>query len=115
MPRKPAAASTDASAEPRRSSRIKDQPKPEPAPKKATKLRSKKTEKEKQEGEKAEEKEDKPKPARGRKRKAAEELNGVQADAETEGAEGEEPAAKKVYLATSMYADNQRLMSSYVG
>lgn len=102
MPRKATAAYTDAPAEPRRSSRIKEQPKPEAAPKKATKPRAKRTDKEKQEVEKAEdkEKEDKPKPTKGRKRKAAEEPNGVQADAEAEakGAEGEEPAAKKACL-----------------
>ena len=106
MPRKAAAAYTDAPAEPRRSSRIKEQPKPEPAPKKATKPRAKRTDKEKQEAEKAEdkEKEDKPKPAKGRKRKAADEPNGVQAEAgaEAKGADDEEPAAKKVYIAKSV-------------
>lgn len=91
MPRK-AAASTEESGEtaaPRRSSRIKDQPKAEPAPKKApAKPRAKKADKE------AAPKEDKPKSAKGTKRKAE--------DAAEGGAEGEEaPASKKVRFFSS--------------
>ena len=86
MPRK-AAPSTETAAEPRRSARIKDQPKPEPAPKKApAKPRSKKVKEPAAEGE------EKPKSTKGRKRTATEK------DAE-DGApavNGEEPPAKKV-------------------
>ena len=101
MPRK-AAAVTNADGtvpEPRRSSRIKDQPKAEPAPKKApAKPRVKKAaaadkEKEKAEGGDAAAKDaEKPKPARGRKRRADEEVNG----AEGSGDASDAPAAKKV-------------------
>lgn len=99
MPRKAAAATNaDGSVpEPRRSTRIKDQPKAEPAPKKASaKPRAKKAapadkEKEKAEGDAAKDAE-KPKAARGRKRKADEEVNG----AEGSGEASEAPAAKKV-------------------
>jgi hypothetical protein len=67
MPRK-AAAPVDESveaSEPRRSSRIKDQPKPEPVEKKPTKPRAKKADKEvKEDGA------EKPKSSRGKKRKA---------------------------------------------
>ena len=73
MPRK-AAATTDSAGEPRRSARIKDQPKPEPAPKKApAKPRSKKPKADVAEdaADKAP-KEDKPKSARGKKRTADE-------------------------------------------
>ena|SRR5688572_12614958 len=91
MPRKAAVAAASASdeptAEPRRSSRIKDQPVKEAPPKKApAKPRAKKADKE------GDDKEDKPKPARGKKRKAEEEPNG-----DVEG----EPAAKKVCASLS--------------
>ncbi|CDO70102.1 hypothetical protein BN946_scf184806.g29 [Trametes cinnabarina] len=85
MPRK--AAQPAEPVEPRRSSRIKEQPKPEPAPKKApAKPRSKKTKEPAAEGE------EKPKSNKGRKRTAAEkdEEDGAPA------ANGEEPPAKKV-------------------
>lgn len=86
MPRKAAVPAGEAgdSAAPRRSTRIKEQPKAEPAPKKApAKPRAKKAAKE--EGDKDE----KPKSAKATKRKAPEEPNGAE--------EGEgEPAAKKV-------------------
>jgi hypothetical protein len=92
MPRKVATAPEGATdtAEPRRSSRIKDLPKPAPAAKKAAKPRVKKTDKDKEE--KAGDKEDKQKPSRGRKRKEADEPNGASA------AEDEEPPAKKVWF-----------------
>ena len=85
MPRK-AAATTETTAEPRRSSRIKEQPKPEPAPKKApAKPRTKKVKEPAAEGE------EKPKSTKGRKRTAAEK------DAEDGAAvNGDEPPAKKV-------------------
>lgn len=85
MPRK-AAATTETNAEPRRSSRIKEQPKPEPAPKKApAKPRTKKVKEPAAEGE------EKPKSTKGRKRTAAEK------DAEDGAAvNGDEPPAKKV-------------------
>ena len=86
MPRK-AAAATGESGEPalapRRSSRIKDQPKEVVAPKKTPKPRAKKADKE------TADKEDKPKAPKSNKRKAADEPNG-------EDAEAEAPAAKKV-------------------
>jgi uncharacterized membrane protein YdbT with pleckstrin-like domain len=89
MPRRAATAQEGAadSAEPRRSSRIKDLPKPEAAVKKPAKPRAKKVDKDKEE--KAEDKEDKPKSSRGRKRKEADEPNGA-------AAEEDEPPAKKV-------------------
>lgn len=88
MPRKAAApVSTDAQAEPRRSSRIKDQPKGEAPPKKASKPRTKKAkpveEKVVEDEEPAAEEPTettKPKSAKGRKRTAADK-------------EAEEPAA----------------------
>jgi len=86
MPRKAATAAGESgeAAAPRRSSRIKEQPKEAPAPKKApAKPRAKKADKE------GADKEEKPKAARGTKRKAAEEPNGAPED-------GEAPAAKKV-------------------
>jgi len=91
MPRK-AAASTEivdaGAAEPRRSSRIKDQPKAEveaPVKKAPAKPKTKKAEKEGgAEGDVAE----KPKSTKGRKRKA-DELNGDEGEAE-------KPASKKV-------------------
>jgi len=86
MPRKAAnstAASGEPSAEPRRSSRIKEQPKEETAPKKTPKPRAKKVKE-------ATDKEEKVKAPRGKKRKAEEEANGT-ADDEDEG-----PAEKKV-------------------
>jgi len=90
MPRKAATAAGDAgeAAAPRRSSRIKEQPKEAPAPKKApAKPRAKKADKE------GTDKEEKPKAARGTKRKAAEEPNGTAEDEEA-------PAAKKVRLSS---------------
>jgi hypothetical protein len=94
MPRKAAAAAgtaTDA-GEPRRSSRIKDQPKPEPVVKKApAKPRAKKVDKE----DKAD-KDEKPK-SRGRKRKDAPgEPNGAEEDGD------KPPPAKKVCLFISI-------------
>lgn len=99
MPRK-AAAVTNADGtvpEPRRSSRIKEQPKAELAPKKApAKPRVKKApadkEKAKAEGGDAAKDAEKPKAARGRKRKADEGVNG----AEGSGDASDAPAAKKV-------------------
>lgn len=96
MPRKAAPPhSTDAPAEPRRSSRIKEQPKAEAPPKKAAKPRAKKVkpvdEKEDEAKESLDEivEDSKPKSARGRKRTA------VDKDAEkpAEPAEPAEPAA----------------------
>ena len=90
MPRKAATAAgeTGDAAPPRRSSRIKEQPKEAPAPKKApAKPRAKKADKE------GADKEEKPKAARGTKRKAGEEPNGAVEDEET-------PAAKKVGLSS---------------
>src|SRR5271168_1061485 len=86
MPRKAAgttAASGESSTEPRRSSRIKEQPKEETAPKKAAKPRAKKADKE------SADKEEKSKAPRGKKRKADEEANGTADDEEA-------PAEKKV-------------------
>ena len=84
MPRKaanPTAAPGESTAEPRRSTRIKEQPKEDAPPKKVTKPRTKKADKE--------DKEEKPK-SRGKKRKAEDEpLNG---DAGDEAA----PTEKKV-------------------
>jgi len=96
MPRKAAAATTAAteSAEPRRSSRIKDLPKAEPVVKKQAKPRVKKADKSK--GDEGETKVEKPKSARGKKRKEAEEPNGAATAEEGEG--GEEPPTKKVGL-----------------
>jgi hypothetical protein len=107
MPRKAAAASTEATAEPRRSSRIKDQPKAEPVTKKApAKPRAKKAKAAEAEAapeadaDRAEEPAaEKPKSSRGQKRKAdgedaeqaAAEVNGT--DAPTE--EGENPPPSK--------------------
>ena len=94
MPRK-AATAGDAAVEPRRSSRIKDQPKPDPpAPKKApAKPRTKKVKEPAAEGE------EKPKSTKGRKRTAAEK------DAEDGEAavNGDEPPAKKVRVPLSYY------------
>ncbi len=92
MPRKSAA--TKETAEPRRSSRIKEQPKSALAVKKApAKPRVKKADKEaKADKETKADAEGKPKAPRGRKRKAAEEVNGEEAEAESE----KEPPAKKV-------------------
>lgn len=100
MPRKAAAATEGGTetAEPRRSSRIKDMPKPETAVKKVAKPRAKKADKAKDE--KAEGKEDKPKSSRGKKRKEVEEPNGAPAE---EGAEGDKaPPAKKVRSALNV-------------
>lgn len=87
MPRKAATAtgeSVEPALAPRRSSRIKDQPKEVVAPKKVpAKPRAKKADKE------AADKEDKPKAPKSNKRKAADEPNG-------DGVEAEAPAAKKV-------------------
>lgn len=98
MPRKAAAAAGESGApasEPRRSSRIKEQPKPEPVVKRApAKPRVKKADKEKQEGEA--DKEEKPKSARGKKRKEAEVTEATEANGAAPGGEGEEPPAKKV-------------------
>lgn len=82
MPRKVAAPVGEDSSAPRRSTRIKEQPrKQDPVPKKApSKPRAKKE---------AADKEEKPKSARGNKRKAEDEPNGMGEDAE-------EPATKKV-------------------
>jgi hypothetical protein len=96
MPRKAAAAGEPGGSalEPRRSSRIKDQPKQDQVVKKApAKPRAKKGDKEKQEGEA--DKGEKPKSSRGKKRKEPEttETNGAAPEAE---AEGGEPPAKKV-------------------
>ena len=88
MPRK-AAASSESAAPPRRSSRIKDQPKPEaPPPKAPAKPRTKKVKEPAAEGE------EKPKATKGRKRTATEK------DAEDgePAANGDEPPAKKVRL-----------------
>jgi hypothetical protein len=95
MPRKAATAPEGATdtAEPRRSSRIKDLPKPEQVVKKPAKPRAKKADKDKEE--KTEDKDDKPK-SRGRKRKEPDEPNGVPADEAED--EGEEPPAKKVWF-----------------
>lgn len=87
MPRKAAAAATESGESapaPRRSTRIKEQPKEDAAPKKApAKPRAKKADKV------ATDKEEKPKSTKAAKRKAADEPNGA--------AEGDEaPAAKKV-------------------
>jgi hypothetical protein len=107
MPRKAAAAAIDGatdSAEPRRSTRIKDLPKPEPVVKKAAKPRVKKADKDKEEKaeDKPEDKEEKPKSSRGRKRKEADEPNGA-ATAE-EGADGDKPPpAKKVCFFVGYY------------
>jgi hypothetical protein len=98
MPRKAAAPAGESGAsaqEPRRSSRIKDQPKPAPAAKKSAKPKVKKADKEKPADE--EDQDSKPKSARGRKRKEPEateatETNGATAPEAQEG----EPAAKKV-------------------
>ena len=75
MPRKPAAPpSTDAQAEPRRSSRIKEQPKVEAAPKKTAKPRAKKVKPADEKEDEVEEELDeiveptKPKSTKGRKR-----------------------------------------------
>ena len=94
MPRK-ATASTEGATdggEPRRSSRIKEQPKPEPVvvKKAPAKPRSKKAEKDTTKETKADS-EEKPKSTKGKKRKADE-------DAPAEGAEGDDkaPPAKKV-------------------
>lgn len=90
MPRK--AAVTEGAAEPRRSTRIKDQPKPEPVVKKApAKPRAKKADKVEKEGE---EKEEKPKAARGRKRKNADEANGAEAEGDADAVKP--PPSKKV-------------------
>ena len=77
MPRKAAnnAAAAGDSTEPRRSSRIKEQPKEEPVPKKVQKPRTKKADKD------SADKEEKPKSSRGKKRKAEEEPNGDAEDA----------------------------------
>ena len=93
MPRKAAAAATDTRAEPRRSSRIKEQPKPDPPKKAPSKPRAKKAaakvapaaEDEPEEGETAA---PKPKSSRGKKR-TTEEVNGP-------GEEAEKPPSKKV-------------------
>ncbi|KAJ7220792.1 hypothetical protein GGX14DRAFT_676020 [Mycena pura] len=96
MPRKAAAAAdgeTETSAEPRRSSRIKEMPAVPTPPKKVSKPRAKK---EAKEG-------DDEKPKRGRKRKesAAGEENAADAAGEGEGeGDGEAPAAKKAKPAT---------------
>jgi hypothetical protein len=93
MPRKAAATTADGapetSTEPRRSTRIKDQPKPESVKKAAPKPRAKKT----AEGA-ADDKAEKPKAGRGKKRKEVEEPEAA-VDAE-EGEGAEEPPAKKV-------------------
>lgn len=95
MPRKAAAVAAgelgEPAPEPRRSSRIKDQPKPVPAVKRApAKPRAKKADKEKHEGEG--EQTEEPKPARGKKRKEPEtsEVNGAAPET------GDEPTEKKV-------------------
>ncbi len=109
MPRKAApkadAANADGELAPRRSSRIKEQPKAE-APKKATKPRGKKgaVTKAGADGEGAA----KPPAARGRKRKVDEKEGeeGADAAAETNGdaeAPTDEPAAKKVCLHVAAY------------
>lgn len=86
MPRKAAAAADDsAPVEPRRSTRIKDQPKPEPVVKKAAAPKPKSKKAEKESGDVTQEK---PKSGRGRKRKEPE-------PTEANGAE-DEPPAKKV-------------------
>ena len=96
MPRKAAnntAESGESAVEPRRSSRIKEQPKEETAPKKApAKPRAKKADKE------ATDKEEKPKSSRGKKRKAEEEPNGAEDDAEA-------PAEKKVRFSFLIVAE----------
>lgn len=70
MPRKSATTATDGSAEPRRSARIKDQPKPTVSSKKApAKPRARKTKANEQPVEDAAEE---PKPTKGRKRAASE-------------------------------------------
>jgi hypothetical protein len=74
MPRKAANSSGELPTEPRRSSRIKVQPKEELPPPKKTKPRTKKADKE------STDKEEKPK-SRGKKRKAEEEPNGDADDA----------------------------------
>lgn len=93
MPRKAAATTAEGapetSTEPRRSTRIKDQPKSEPVKKAAPKPRAKKT----AEGA-ADDKAEKPKAGRGKKRKEAEEPEAA-ADA-VEGGDAAEPPAKKV-------------------
>ena len=102
MPRKAAAATTDTPAEPRRSSRIKEQPKAEPAPKKApAKPRGKKAKAAEAEAapegdaEKAEEAvAEKPKSAKGKKRKA-DEGDTEAAPAETNGVEAPKDDAEK--------------------
>lgn len=103
MPRKAVAASGAAdSAEPRRSSRIKELPKAEPTSvKKAAKPRAKKADKEKEKDseEKPEPadaaKEEKPKSARGKKRKEADgEANGA-TEGETENDDAAEPPSSK--------------------
>jgi hypothetical protein len=97
MPRKaavPAGESGAPAQEPRRSSRIKDQPKPAPPAKKATKPRVKKADKEKAAGE--EDQESKPKSARGRKRKEPEASEATEANGAAPEAQDGEPAAKKV-------------------
>ena len=114
MPRKAAAPSAYASAEPRRSSRIKEQPKAEAPPKKAAKPRAKKVkpadEKEGEDKDSAEETVEatKPKSTKGRKRtttdKEAEEPAEPTAEPPTEppAAQAEEaPPSKKVRLFAS--------------
>lgn len=94
MPRKAAATTAEGapetSTEPRRSTRIKDQPKPEPVKKAAPKPRAKKT----AEGA-ADNKAEKPKAGRGKKRKEVEEPEAA-ADTAEEGEGAAEPPAKKV-------------------
>lgn len=113
MPRKAAQPATDGSSEPRRSARIKEQPKAEPAPKKApAKPRGRKPktpaaaegeDKEKKEKPAEDTPAEKPKSTKGKKRTAAEKdaeeavaaPNGAAAD------EGEKPPpAKKVWTRT---------------
>lgn len=99
MPRKAAAASGAASesAEPRRSSRIKDMPKPEAVVKKVAKPRVKKADKaektDKEEHKIGEDSAEKPKLSRGKKRKESEEPNGAQS--EVEGVDSDKPPPSK--------------------
>ncbi|CCM01775.1 uncharacterized protein FIBRA_03842 [Fibroporia radiculosa] len=99
MPRK-AAPSSDASTEPRRSTRIKEQPKPESIVKKVpAKPRGKKA-KTAEEAEVLQDVEDKPKSTRGKKRTASdvEAEEGVVANGNT----AEEPPAKRVKPASKI-------------
>ena len=102
MPRKAAAATSEGeAAEPRRSSRIKDQPKPEPAPKKAP-AKPKSTKKAKEaEGSGEEAAAEKPKSTKGKKRPA-----------EDDGEANGEPPAKKVR--SNVYFPHVVMFTDYI-